>query len=361
MKKKIALVFGGKSAEHEVSLASAQNIYNALDKSHFDPVLIGVSKEGSWYHFPDADIFKKYKSLNDSELPSHQAVSLLSYHEKPYILILKNHEKIALDCAFPIIHGTMGEDGTLQGYFKIVNLPFVGCDVLSSAIGMDKDYTKRLLNSAEIPNSKYILLHKEEVPVYSDIVKKIGSPFFIKPANAGSSVGVHKIKSEKEFQQKINDSFLYDHKVLAEEYIKGREIECSVIGLNQHPRASLPGELIIKHEYYSYEAKYIDAHGAEIVIPAKLSDSQTKEIQNLAIKTFKTLGCDGLARVDFFLKENGSIYVNEINTLPGFTQISMYPKMWQASGIEYKDLITSLINFAFEKHIIDEQLKHTFN
>ena len=360
MKKNIALVFGGKSAEHEVSLVSALNIYNALDKTLFEPVLLGVSKEGSWYHFSNADIFKKHKSLNDNELSSNQVVSLLSYHEKPYALILKTQEKIMLDCAFPIIHGTLGEDGTLQGYFKILNLPFVGCSVLSSAIGMDKDYMKRILTSSEIKNANYIVLQKEADQVYSEIVKKIGTPFFIKPANAGSSVGVHKIKSESEFLQKINDSFLYDNKVLAEEYIKGREIECSVIGLNHHPRASLPGELIIKHEFYSYEAKYLDTHGAEIVIPAKVSDIMTKKIQNLAIKTFKTLGCDGLARVDFFLTDAGLLYVNEINTLPGFTQISMYPKMWQASGLQYKELITNLINLAFEKHFIDNHLKHTF-
>ncbi len=360
MKKKIALVFGGKSAEHEVSVVSAQNIYNALDKTLFDPVLLGVSKEGSWYYFSDADVFKKYKSLKDDELSSHHVVSLLSYHEKPFVFVLKTQEKIALDCAFPIIHGTMGEDGTLQGHFKILNLPFVGCGVLSSSIGMDKDYMKRLLTAAGIPNSNYLVLHKNEEPVYAEVVKKIGSPFFIKPANAGSSVGVHKVKSETEFEKMLNDSFLYDQKVIAEEFIEGREIECSVMGLNHHPKASLPGELIIKHEFYSYEAKYLDAAGADIVIPAKVTEVQVKEIQALANKTFKVLGCDGLARVDFFLKKNGSLYVNEINTLPGFTQISMYPKMWQASGLQYKDLITVLINLAFEKHVIDSQLKRTF-
>ncbi|MEK6629037.1 MAG: D-alanine--D-alanine ligase family protein [Bdellovibrionota bacterium] len=360
MKKKIALVFGGRSAEHEVSLASALNIYDALDKSLFEPILLGVSKEGSWYYFSEADVFKKYKSLKDSELSSHQVVSLLSYHEKPYVLILKNHEKISIDCAFPIIHGTLGEDGTLQGYFKILNLPFVGCGVLSSSIGMDKDYMKRLLTGAKILNSNYIVLHKEEDPSYTDIVKKIGSPFFIKPANAGSSVGVHKIKSEIEFLKKINDSFLYDHKVIAEEFIEGREIECSVMGLNHHPKASLPGELIIQHEFYSYEAKYIDVAGAKIVIPAKVSDAQLKEIQALAVKTYKVLGCDGMARVDFFLKSDHTLYVNEINSLPGFTQISMYPKMWQASGLEYSELLTQLINLAFEKHATDNQLRRSF-
>lgn len=359
-KKKLALIFGGKTAEHEVSLVSAFNIYKALDKTLFEPILLGVSQEGTWYYFPTADIFTKHKALKDSALSTEQIVGLLSYQEKPSVLFLKTQEQIVLDCAFPIIHGTMGEDGTLQGYFKILNLPFVGCGVLSSAIGMDKDYMKRLLNAEKILNANHIVLSSHNHPTYSEIVQKIGSPFFIKPANSGSSVGVHKIKSETEFQKKLEDSFLYDHKVLAEEFIQGREIECSVMGLSHHAKASLPGELIVKHEFYSYEAKYLDTQGAELVIPAKVSDLKIKEIQSLAIQTFTALDCDGLARVDFFLKENGSLYVNEINTLPGFTQISMYPKMWQASGLEYKDLITQLINLAFEKHLADSQLKRSF-
>lgn len=360
MKKKIALIFGGKSAEHEVSITSAANIYNALDLALFDPILIGVSKEGSWYHFSHSDVFQRYKSLNDSELNPNHLVSFLSYNDKPYILILKTQEKIHVDCAFPIIHGTMGEDGTLQGFFRILNLAFVGCGVLSSAIGMDKDFMKRLLTEAKIPNSRYLIVKKDHVPTYQSIVDQLGSPFFIKPANAGSSVGVHKIKSEMDFTQKINDAFLYDHKVIAEEFIQGREIECSVMGLNDYPHASIPGELIVKHEFYSYEAKYIDQHGADIIIPAKLSHEQIKHIQELAAKTYQFLGCDGMARVDFFIRLDGQIFVNEINTLPGFTQISMYPKMWQATGLQYKDLITKLINLAFEKHLRDNEIKMSF-
>jgi D-alanine-D-alanine ligase len=360
MKKKIALVFGGRSAEHEVSVISASYIYDAIDKNLFDPLLIGISKEGSWYHFTDSDVFKKYKSITNAIMMGQNLVSLLSFHEKTYMLVLKTQEKIALDCAFPIVHGTMGEDGTLQGYFKILNLPYVGCGVLSSSVGMDKEYMKRLLTEAKIPNSKFVILKKDEDYLYADIVKQIGSPFFIKPANAGSSVGVHKIKNEFDFTTKINDTFLYDHKVLAEEFINGREIECSVLGHSHHPKASLPGEVIVKHEFYSYEAKYVDPDGAITQIPAKISSDETHNIQDIAIKTFKVLSCDGMARVDFFLKKDGSIYVNEINTLPGFTQISMYPKMWQASGIQYKDLITNLINLAFEKHISDNQLKRSF-
>lgn len=360
MKKKVALIFGGKSAEHEVSINSAKNIHAAIDKNTFDPILIGVSKQGSWYQFSNADVFKNFKALNDMDLANEDLVSLISSQDRPFIYSLKTQEKKSVDCAFPIIHGTMGEDGTLQGYFKIVNLPFVGCSVLSSAVGMDKEYMKRLMTEAGIANSKYVVLKKAENSNYAQLVQKIGSPFFIKPANAGSSVGVHKIKSEADFQTKLKDSFLYDHKVIAEEFIEGREVECSVMGLNQDPKASLPGELIVKHEFYSYEAKYLDANGAEIVIPAKLDEAQTSEIRQLAVKTFQTLGCDGLTRVDFFVKKDKKIYVNEINTLPGFTQISMYPKMWEATGLKYQDLITELIKLAFAKHENDLQLKLSF-
>lgn len=360
MKKKVALIFGGKSAEHEVSINSAKNIYKAIDQKKYEPVLLGISKQGTWYQFSSDDVFRTHKSLEDAQLKNENVISLISHQEKPFIFSLKNQEKSSLDCAFPIIHGTMGEDGTLQGFFKIVNLPFVGCSVLSSAIGMDKEFMKRLMTEAGIANSKYVLLKKNETVAYADVVKKIGSPFFIKPANAGSSVGVHKIKTAADYQTKLKDSFLYDHKVIAEEFIEGREIECSVMGLNHQPKASLPGELIVKHEFYSYEAKYIDANGAEIVIPARLEEKQTQQIRDLAVKTFKALGCDGMTRVDFFLKKNGETYVNEINTLPGFTQISMYPKMWEASGLSYENLISELIELAFSKHAEDQKLKLNF-
>lgn len=359
MKKKIALIFGGKSAEHEVSINSAKNIFKAIDKKKYDPVLIGISKQGTWYQLEE-DAFSTYKALEDNQLKSKKIISLMSYQGKPVIFALDTQEKVSIDCAFPIIHGTMGEDGTLQGYFKIVNLPFVGCSVLSSAVGMDKDYMKRLMTEAGIANSKYVLLKKSESVSYKKVAAKLGSPFFIKPANAGSSVGVHKIKNESDFVTKLKDSFQYDHKVIAEEFIEGREIECSVMGLNQRPKASKPGELIVKHEFYSYEAKYLDANGADIVIPARLDEKQTSQIQDLAVKTFKVLGCDGLTRVDFFLKKDGQIYVNEINTLPGFTQISMYPKMWEASGLSYENLISDLIELAFRKHSEDQELKLSF-
>ncbi len=360
MKKQIALIFGGRTAEHEVSIISAKYIFNAINTELFNVQIVGISKQGTWYKFPNADVFKNYTSLNDSDLQSQEIITLISSAGKPFVYSLKTHEKYQIDAAFPIIHGTMGEDGTLQGLFKVVQLPFVGCDVLASAVSMDKEFMKRLMTDARIPNSKYLVLRKQNQQSFNEISKHLGLPFFIKPANAGSSVGVHKIKSEADFKIKIADSFLYDHKVLAEQFNDGIEIECSVLGLNNNAKASLPGQLKVNHEFYSYEAKYLDANGAEIIIPAKISPEKITEVQQLAVKTFNTLGCDGLARVDFFLEKNGNLTVNEINTLPGFTQISMYPKMWEASGLNYSDLITRLIELSFEKHAADRKLKLDF-
>jgi len=230
-----------------------------------------------------------------------------------------------------------------------VNLPFVGCGVLGSAVGMDKEVMKRLLFEAKIPNAKYEVLLSHSPKGFDEVVKSLGLPFFIKPANAGSSVGVHKIKSKADFETKLKDAFCYDHKVLAEEFIQGREIEVSVMGPNHKPKASVAGEVIPTHEFYSYDAKYLDDNGATLKIPAPLSADELSRLQKLACQTFQVLGCDGLSRVDFFLKKNGEALLNEINTIPGFTKISMYPKMWEASGIKYSQLITELIKLGFEK------------
>ncbi|WP_374077603.1 D-alanine--D-alanine ligase family protein [Bdellovibrio bacteriovorus] len=360
MKTVVALIFGGKSAEHEVSLRSAKNIADALDKDNFTPVLIGISKEGSWYRFPDMSVFQSTKVV-DSALPSNaESVALMSLQGKPVLYSLKDHSKTALDIAFPILHGTMGEDGTIQGLFKMVQLPFVGCGVWSSAAGMDKEIMKRLFTEAQIPNARYMLLTPFKNTSYAEITAKLGTPFFIKPANAGSSVGVHKIKSAEEFAVKLKDAFQFDNKVLAEEFVQGRELECSVMGHNQSPQASLPGEIIPQHEFYSYEAKYIDDNGALLKIPAEMPGDSLQRMQALAKKTYQVMGCDGLTRVDFFMKANGDLFVNEINTIPGFTKISMYPKMWEATGVSYKDLITKLIHFGLEKYQEEQKLKTSY-
>lgn len=361
MKKNVALIFGGKSAEHEVSLRSAKNVADALDKNLFSPILIGISKEGSWYRFPSDAVFSQATKIVDSALPPQaEPVALISMQGKPVLYSLQNQSKTNLDVAFPILHGTMGEDGTIQGLFKMVQLAFVGCGVWSSAAGMDKEIMKRLFTEAQIPNARYMLLTPFKNTSYQDVVQKLGSPFFIKPANAGSSVGVHKIKSAADFEKNLKDSFQFDTKVLAEEFIEGREIECSVMGHNREPQASLPGEIIPQHEFYSYEAKYIDDNGALLKIPAEMPAESLQKLQSLAKKTYQVMGCDGLTRVDFFLRKNGDFYVNEINTIPGFTKISMYPKMWEATGLGYRELITKLIHLGLEKHSEEQKLKTSY-
>lgn len=261
---------------------------------------------------------------------------------------------------FPILHGTFGEDGTVQGLLKLAGIPFVGASVLGSAVGMDKDVMKRLLRDAGIPIGKFItIVSQESVPEYTAVIKMFGSPFFIKPANMGSSVGVNKVHSEAEYSQVVTSAFYYDTKIILEEYIKGREIECAVLG-NDNPIASIPGEIIPHQEFYSYDAKYIDEKGATVRIPADVPVETAQAVQVLAIRTFKTLCCEGLGRVDMFLTDGNELIVNEINTIPGFTNISMYPKLWEASGIAYGDLIDRLIQLALERFKKEQKVNTSY-
>jgi D-alanine-D-alanine ligase len=360
-KIQVALVFGGKSPEHEISLLSAKNIYEAMDREKFEPILIGISQQGTWFLYTSPQVFN-FKKIEDSNKELNTTpITLISKNEAPQIYNLKDHSYQPIEIAFPVLHGTFGEDGCIQGFFKLLNLPFVGCDVWSSAAGMDKEVMKRILNEAKIPNARHILITPENTPSYATISSQIGSPFFIKPANMGSSVGVYKISSEQDFQVKLKDSFRYDFKILAEEFIKGREIECAVLGTQENPQASTAGEVIPLHDFYSYEAKYLDEKGADLKIPADLSAQDLHRVQTLAKKVFSTMGCDGFSRVDFFLKTNGEIYVNEINTIPGFTKISMYPKMWEASGLAYKNLITQLIDLGLARFKKASSLERAFS
>lgn len=358
MKKKIkvGIIFGGKSAEHEVSLQSAKNIIEAIDKNKYDPVCIGIAKNGEWFLHDNEKIF-----LNASD---PKLIVLNAIGGRRVALIPQSEGKITsditIDVAFPILHGTFGEDGTMQGLLKLADIPYVGAGVLGSAVGMDKDVMKRLLRDAGIPIAKFLVARKSDMLTYEEVIEKVGMPVFVKPANLGSSVGVYKVNNKEDFIKAIREAWKYDRKILIEEYIKGREIECAVLG-NDDPIASVPGEIIPHHEFYSYEAKYVDAHGAACVIPAKLSDELVKKVQALAIKTFYTLSCEGLGRVDFFLKENGEVLVNEINTMPGFTSVSMYPKLWEASGISYAELIDRLIQLACERFEKEKELKTSYD
>ncbi|GGB47555.1 D-alanine--D-alanine ligase [Lentibacillus populi] len=359
-KKKVGIIFGGKSAEHEVSLQSAKNIVEAIDKDKYDVMLIGIDKQGKW-HLNDQSSY-----LLNAENP--KLIQLNKSNENVAIVPGENDHQLInkasaqnleqLDVVFPIVHGTLGEDGSLQGMLRIANLPFVGPSVLSSSICMDKEIAKRLLEAAGINVAKGFAFTraKKDRIVYEDIVAHLGTPMFIKPANQGSSVGVSKVSTKEEFEVGIAAAFQYDHKVIIEESVVGREIECSVLG-NDEPIASLPGEILPNTEFYSYESKYIDEKGAELAIPAELPGELVKNVQQVAVNAFTALQCEGLARVDFFLTETGDIYVNEVNTLPGFTRISMYPKLWEVSGISYPELIDRLIELAIERHENDRMLK----
>ena len=340
MKKiKVGIIFGGKSSEHEVSLMSAKNIIYAIDKKKYQIVLLGIDKNGNWNYY---DIKNYLLNENDpKKIKLNRPLKALQ------IDFSKTNVQKPFDVAFPVLHGLNGEDGTVQGFLKLFEIPFVGADVLGSAIGMDKDVSKRLLRDANIPIAKFLTLRKNEQISFSKVKKELGLPLFIKPANAGSSIGVSKVKNQKQFKEAISKAFIHDSKILLEEFIRGREIECSVLG-NNETIASLPGEVVSLHEFYSYEAKYIDESGAKLIYPAKLSEKIIKNVQDLAIKTYKTLELKGMARVDFFLKINGKLFVNEVNTIPGFTKISMYPKLWEISGLSYPRLIDKLINLALK-------------
>lgn len=358
-KIRVGIIFGGKSAEHEVSLQSAKNVVEAIDRNTYEVVLIGVDKNGRWL-LPDQSQFL----LNEAD---PLLIALNKAHSTDVVLVPECAGELTalsvqqatqtVDVVFPILHGPFGEDGTVQGLLKLAGVPFVGCGVLGAAVGMDKDVMKRLLRDAGIPIGNYIALQSHEVrPTFEMVTKELGMPVFIKPANMGSSVGVSKVTNEKEYTAALDEAFLYDTKVLIEAYIMGKEVECAVLG-NDAPIASCLGEVVSAHDFYSYEAKYIDENGAVLRVPAEVPEALVSTVQSLAVKTFKTLCCEGLGRVDFFVQDDGNIFVNEINTMPGFTSISMYPRLWGASGIGYTELITRLIDLAFERFEKEKKLK----
>ena len=358
---KVAMLCGGKSAEHEVSLQSAKNVVAAIDKKKYELIVIGIAKDGRWFRYEPTNFLQnrddpvKVRLAADGVpvalIPGEHGAELVN------LLNLKPVEKV--EVVFPILHGTYGEDGTIQGLLKLAGVPFVGAGVLGSAVGMDKDLLKHLLKEAAIPTAKFLVYHRNEPVDFAGVTATLGLPLFVKPANLGSSVGISKVKEKTQFDPAIREALRYDSKILIEEFIAGREIECSVLG-NETVTASLPGEIIPHHEFYSYAAKYLDANGASLDIPAQLPEPVVKQVQALAIKTFQVLGCEGMARVDFFLKKNGELYVNELNTIPGFTQISMYPKLWEASGLSYSNLIDKLIQLALERFEREQRLKTSF-
>lgn len=341
---KIAVLSGGKSAEHEVSLVSATNILNAINKEKYEVIQVKISKEGYWF------------------LDEKPVILSQNYGERVIIEKATGNVLSHIDVLFPVLHGPYGEDGTLQGLAKLAGIPCVGPGVLASSVGMDKDVTKRLLRDAGIAIAKFFTLRKSKPNEFSyeEIVHKIGNELFIKPANMGSSVGVSSSKNREEFEKALKEAFLYDDKVIVEEKITGREIECAVLG-NDFPKSSLPGEIVPTKSFYSYESKYLDDNDARLDIPANLEAEIVPKIQELAVKTYQCLECKGMTRVDMFLKPDNSLVINEINTIPGFTKISMYPALWAYSGISQTELIDQLLQFAIEEFEHQNKLESSFS
>ncbi|PMY38821.1 D-alanine--D-alanine ligase [Pseudomonas sp. GW456-L14] len=359
-KLRVGIIFGGRSAEHEVSLQSARNIVDALDHERFEPVLIGIDKNGHW-HLNDTSNF-----LINQENPalialnrSNRELAVVPGKASQQLVETSSQELLGhVDVIFPIVHGTLGEDGCLQGLLRMADLPFVGSDVLGSAVCMDKDISKRLLRDAGLAVTPFITLNRATAARtdFALAQSKLGLPMFVKPANQGSSVGVSKVTSAAEYHAAIELALGFDEKVLVESAVSGREIECAVLG-NDRPIASGCGEIVVGSGFYSYDSKYIDDQAAQVVVPADLSEEVSERIRTLAVEAFQVLGCSGLARVDVFLTQGGEVLINEINSLPGFTRISMYPKLWQAAGMTYSELVSRLIELALERHAARQALK----
>jgi D-alanine-D-alanine ligase len=346
----IVLLFGGRSAEHEVSIQSARNIALALNRGRYELLPIYISRTGTWYHVDTVSVVPDGGEQGPAK--GYREVFLKPGVETAQVVGCGDYRVIGrADVVFPVLHGPYGEDGTVQGLLQLYGIPFVGAGVTGSAVGMDKEVMKRLLRDGGIPVPLFQAYRDSDHAQndFREVSLKLGLPLFVKPANLGSSVGISMAKDREDFSRAVREAFRHDRKIIVEEYIEGREVECSVLG-NEQPIASVPGEILSRHEFYSYDAKYVDDLGADLVIPAKLDEDTIRKIRDAAVMTFRLTCCEGLARVDFFIRENGDILVNEINTLPGFTNISMYPKLWEATGIPQHQLVDRLVELAFERH-----------
>ncbi|HEY4766307.1 MAG TPA: D-alanine--D-alanine ligase family protein [Candidatus Sulfotelmatobacter sp.] len=384
-KLRVGILFGGRSGEHEVSLLSAASLLNAIDKEKYEVVPIGITKDGRWLTAEHAEnllqgklmIEPRHLRAGDPETTSPAAVlargeavmvppepvrrqsGLVPFQSDARLTRRASDRVINVDIIFPVLHGTFGEDGTIQGLLELADIPYVGAGVLGSAAGMDKDIMKSLFIAAGIPIVKHVTIlrgawERDPKKIEKLVESKLKYPLFVKPANLGSSVGISKAHNRKELGPAIEEAAKFDRKIVIEQGVggkkeKAREIECSVLG-NDEPVVSVPGEIVPGKEFYDYTAKYVD-EGSQSNIPAKLTKSQTKRVQDLAVAAFKAVDCSGLARVDFLMDPlTAKIYLNEINTMPGFTAISMYPKLWGASGLAYPDLIDRLIELGMERH-----------
>lgn len=378
---RVGVIFGGRSGEHEISLRSALTIMGAMDPVKYEIVPIGIARDGRWYFRADAMRFLTDATERRAELDAAGVpVSLLPHpaggglvrysaeaHGREAVVSDSGPELSApIDVIFPVLHGTYGEDGTVQGLLELAGIPYVGAGVLGSVLGMDKEAQKRVLRDCGIPVVRFVALerrdYREQPRLAPRLAEELGYPVFVKPNALGSSIGISKVKSRDELARALDDAFQYDRKALIEAACEGRELECAVLG-NDRPQASQPGEIIVHrgHDFYSYESKYLDPAGAECRIPAVLPALVAERIRTLSVAAFKALGLRGMARVDFLARRDLSeIFVNEVNTIPGFTSISMYPKLWEVSGLPLARLIDRLIELALEEHQDRKTLKFTY-
>jgi D-alanine-D-alanine ligase len=365
---RIGVLFGGRSGEHEVSLVSAKSVLNTLNPKKYHITQIGITLDGDWLVGEDV-----LKALTDRNLTELSPAAMLPIPSRPEIFTITGSDQgeilnlfAELDVVFPVLHGSFGEDGTLQGLFELTDIAYVGAGVLGSSVGMDKALFKDVMIANQIPVAPSVLIHKSELIDINGVLQRIDElvdyPVFVKPANMGSSVGVHKCKDIEDLAVGLQDAARYDRRILVEKGINAREIELSVLG-NQSPRVSVPGEIRPTAEFYSYEAKYHD-DSSELIIPAELTKEQVDLLQDYALRAYRAIDCAGMARADFLVdKDTGEIYLNEVNTIPGFTPISMYPKLWEASGLPYAELIDELISLALERKSEKDDLvrKYEFN
>lgn len=350
-KIKVAVIFGGVSSEHDVSLISATNVIQNLPKDKYEIICVGITKKGRWYYYP-GDV--KLIATGEWEKSSDCTSAVLSPDpiHKGFIKLEPNDTSIQkVDVLFPVLHGKNGEDGTIQGLFEMSGIPYVGCDTIASADCMDKGVTHTILDASGIRTAKYRVIIQSELNHLDEKCKEfaeaLGFPLFVKPANCGSSIGINKATDLEELENAVKFAFAHDKKVIVEEFISGKEIECAVFG-NEAPIASIIGEISPANDFYDYEAKYI-LGSTNLYIPARIEEKSSDMVREIAVKAFKAMGCTGLSRVDFFIQKDGTIILNEINTMPGFTPISMYPKLMDAIGVPYADLLDKLIKFAFER------------
>jgi len=361
VRRRVAILFGGRSAEHEISVISARSVMDALDPRRYEVIPIGVTKEGRWELLPGGPPALP-AGLEPLPHVTERAGTEVTLDQGPRsrALVSADGSRLPIDVVFPLMHGPYGEDGSVQGFLEMAGVPYVGSGVLGSAVGMDKAVQKVLFAAAGIPVVEHEVVHEREWGEDAEAVQAraehLGRPLFVKPAALGSSVGITKVAAREGLRGALEEAFRYGRKALIERSVEGaRELECAVLG-NDDPVASVAGEIVPRgHAFYDYEAKYLDEHGAELLVPAEISPETLEEVQRLAVTAFRTIDGAGMARVDFFLTEQGRLYVNEINTIPGFTSISMYPKLWEASGVPYPELIDRLVELAIERHEADRK------